>query len=145
MADAYITREAIDTICVMAKVQSSAFGALVTFAGTVRDNSLGKRVVGIEYTAYEPLALSELRRIAHQTEQSRLCACAIAHRLGPVPIGQASVFIAVASAHRQEAFEACRSAIETIKTSVPIWKRESYDDGDIWIEGEQTYPVRVAE
>jgi molybdopterin synthase catalytic subunit len=145
MADAYITHDPIDTEALIDAVRAPGYGAVVTFAGNIRDSAKGRRVVSIEYTAYEPLALSELRRVASEAERMQDCSCTIAHRLGPIPIGQASVFIAVASPHRQEAFETCRWVIDTIKTTAPIWKRETYDDGGVWIEGEQTYPLQVSD
>jgi molybdopterin synthase catalytic subunit len=113
-------------------------GAIATFIGTTRNNNEGRRVLALDYDAYPEMAEKELRRIG--TEASRkwpLCRIAIVHRIGPVQITQASVMIAVSSAHRDAAFAACRFAIEEIKKTVPIWKKELYEGGELWI-GTQT-------
>lgn len=137
MASATLVDGPIEAALLIASVETPAFGAVVVFAGNVRNSSRGKRVVSMEYTAYRPLAETELRRIAGEAEERCRGKCALAHRLGVVPIGEASVFVAVAAGHRAEAFDACRWAIDEIKARVPIWKRESCDDGTYWIEGEQ--------
>jgi molybdopterin synthase catalytic subunit len=144
MAKAHITDKPIDEADLIRAVEAPGYGALITFAGKVRNYARGKCVVAIEYTAYTPLAQSELTRIAREAEQRTICACAIAHRLGPIPIGETSVFVAVASPHRSEAFETCRWVIDTIKTTVPLWKRETYDDNEVWIEGEQAFLAKAS-
>jgi molybdopterin synthase catalytic subunit len=116
-------------------------GAVVTFLGLVRNHNAGRRVQYLEYEAYEPLALKTFVRIAGEIEArwpgARL---ALHHRTGRLEIGEASVAIAVASAHRGEAYAACRYAIERVKQIAPIWKREHFDGGDVWIEGATADP-----
>jgi len=141
MAIALLVSQPIDSTALVRAVEGAGFGAIVTFSGNVRDFAQGKRVLAIEYSAYNVLAASELQRIADEAQARGGGACALAHRIGPIPIGEASVFIAVSSAHRAEAFDACRWAIDAIKTRVPIWKRETYDDGVVWVEGDRTFPI----
>ncbi len=130
----------IDEAVVVRAVAADAVGAIVTFAGTVRDHHAGRRVLSLEYRAYAPMARRMLERIgAEAGERWPAVRLAIVHRLGGLEIGETSVFIAAASAHRAEAFDACRYAIERIKVDVPIWKRESYEGGYVWV-GEQTGP-----
>ena len=131
-----ITQQPIDPQAVVAEVASEKAGAVATFDGVVRNQARGKRVTHLFYEGYSPMALKELERIRQETLQrwpgTRV---AIVHRLGRLEIGESSVFIAVSSAHRAAAFEACRHVIDTLKTSVPIWKKEHYEDGETWIEG----------
>ncbi|MDR3709599.1 MAG: molybdenum cofactor biosynthesis protein MoaE [Capsulimonadaceae bacterium] len=141
MAKALLVEGPIEPVVLLTHVQSDRYGAVVIFSGNVRDFSRGKRVLAMEYTAYQPLALSELQRIASEAERRCAGACAIAHRVGPVPIGDSSVYVAAAATHRADAFDACRWAIDTIKECVPIWKRETYDDGVVWVEGDRTIAV----
>ena len=111
-------------------------GAVTTFVGLVRDQNLGRRVLRLEYEAYEPLAIRAFEQIA--AEASALwpsMALGIHHRTGPVAIGEASIVIVAASAHRAEAFAASRYAIERVKQIAPIWKHEYFEGGDTWIEG----------
>jgi molybdopterin synthase catalytic subunit len=111
-------------------------GAVVTFLGLVRNHNLGRRVRYLEYEAYEPLALKTFDRIATEThDRWPGVGLAIHHRIGRLEIGEASVAIAAASAHRADAYAACRYAIERIKQIAPIWKREFFEGGDVWIEG----------
>ena len=116
-------------------------GAVVTFAGVVRNHSKGRAVVGLEYQAYEPMARAGMQAIVDQVRLRWGLACAILHRVGPVPVGEMAVVVAVSSAHRAEAFEACRWAIDTLKHDVPIWKKEHAVDGTWWIEGEDALPA----
>jgi molybdopterin synthase catalytic subunit len=114
-------------------------GAVVTFSGIVRNNSRSPdgqmhRVDYLEYSAYEPMALREMRRVGEGVRARWDLPCAIAHRLGRLGIGEASVVIAVASPHRQVAFEACHWAIDELKATVPIWKKEVAQDGVWWVE-----------
>ncbi|HEY3331093.1 MAG TPA: molybdenum cofactor biosynthesis protein MoaE [Capsulimonadaceae bacterium] len=141
MALVMLVDEPLDVAGLTRAAESDAYGAVVTFAGNVRDNARGKRVVAIEYTSYRVLADSELKRIACEAETRWNGTAAVGHRLGPIAIGEATVFIAYGSAHRAEAFEACRWIIDTLKESVPIWKRETYEDGEVWIEGDQAIAV----
>jgi len=117
-------------------------GAVITFEGVVRDNARGKKVTALEYHAYRPMALAELRKI----EQAALSAfpildLALVHRLGPMSIAEISVLVVVVSAHRDAAFAACRYCIDTLKQTVPIWKKEFGDGGEYWIEGDQAAPL----
>jgi molybdopterin synthase catalytic subunit len=113
-------------------------GAIATFIGTTRNNNEGRRVIALDYDAYPEMAEKELQRIGADAKSKwPLCRMAIVHRIGPVQITQASVMIAVSSAHRDAAFAACRFAIEEIKKTVPIWKKELYEGGELWI-GTQT-------
>ena len=113
-------------------------------AGTVRDNARGKAVTALEYEAYPPAAEKMLEQIGEEIfEQWGIRTVAIAHRYGLLQIGETSVVIAVSSAHRETAFDACRYAIERIKVLVPIWKREVYEDGAVWIGSEADYQVET--
>jgi len=116
-------------------------GAVVTFLGTVRNENLGRRVVELEYEAYEPLALRAFAIIAGEVaEHWPLVTLALHHRVGRLGLGEASVAIAAASPHRTDAFQACRYAIERVKQIAPIWKREIFDGGEAWIEGATADP-----
>jgi len=121
---------------------AGADGAVTTFLGLVRNHNLGRSVRYLEYEAYEPLALRAFERIASEIEERwpgvRL---ALHHRIGRLDIGQASVAIAARSPHRGNAFAACRYAIERVKQIAPIWKREYFDGGDVWIEGATADPA----
>jgi molybdopterin synthase catalytic subunit len=111
-------------------------GAVSTFAGLVRDQNAGRRVTRLEYEAYEPLALKAFAQIgAEAAALWPATALGIHHRIGPVAIGEASIVIVAASAHRAEAFAASRYAIERVKQIAPIWKHEYFEGGDVWIEG----------
>jgi molybdopterin synthase catalytic subunit len=113
-------------------------GAIATFIGTTRNNNEGRKVIALDYEGYPEMAEKELRRIGEDAKTKwPICRMAITHRLGPVQIGEASVIIAVSSAHRDAAFAACRFAIEEIKKTVPIWKKEVFEGGEVWI-GTQT-------
>lgn len=139
-----VTDEVIDPRTVEELVIDDGSGALVTFAGTVRDHALGKKVVALDYEAYPPAAEKMLEQIGDEIfERWGIRTVAIFHRYGLLQIGEVSVVIAVSSAHRDAAFEACRYAIERIKVIVPIWKREIYDDGAVWIGSEAEYQVEI--
>ncbi len=116
-------------------------GAVVTFVGTVRPENHGRRVTALEYEAYEPLAIRSFERIL---EEAARCwptvRLAVHHRTGRLAIGDASVVIAAASPHRGEAFAACRYAIERVKQIAPVWKKEFFEGGDVWIEGATAAP-----
>ena len=121
-------REPIDLAAL--QVAGSGDGALCLFVGVVRDHNEGRPVLRLEYEAYEEMALPLMERIAADCrERWRVSDVRIVHRLGPLAIGEASVAVGVASPHRREAFEACRYAIDTLKATVPIWKKEFYADG----------------
>ena len=124
---------------------SGSDGAVTTFLGLVRNHNIGRRVHHLEYEAYEPLALRAFERISEEI-QARWPGVRLAlhHRIGRIEIGGASVAIAAASAHRGHAFSACRYAIERVKQIAPIWKREFFDGGDVWIEGATADPDDLA-
>ena len=134
-----ITREPLNRSAIDAIVQGvwhAGAGGIVTFEGTVRDNARGKRVRYLEYDAYPEMAQSELARIAEEVERRWATdRVALVHRIGRLEIGEVSVVVAVACPHRAEAFEACRYAIDTLKSTVPIWKKEVGEDGEEWVEG----------
>ena len=120
-------------------------GAVTTFLGLVRNHNIGRRVHYLEYEAYEPLALRSFERISTEIEARWPdVKLALHHRIGRIEIGGASVAIAAASPHRGHAFSACRYAIERIKQIAPIWKRELFDGGDVWIEGATADPDDAA-
>ncbi len=117
------------------EVRSPHTGGVVTFVGAVRDHSRGKRIEHLEYEAYVPMAEKQMRRIVDQVhERWPEVRIAMSHRIGRLEIGDAAVMIAAAAPHRAEAFEACRFAIDTLKRSVPIWKKEFSEDGTYWVE-----------
>jgi molybdopterin synthase catalytic subunit len=133
-----LTDKAIDLQELVNFVSDPEAGAIATFIGTTRNNNEGRKVIALDYDGYREMAEKELARIGDQARaQWPICFMAIVHRLGPVQIGDASVIIAVSSAHREAAFAACRFAIEEIKKTVPIWKKEVYEGGEVWI-GTQT-------
>jgi MoaE-MoaD fusion protein len=131
-----LIREPIDIQKVTENLQKPEDGALVVFEGIVRNHSQDKAVRFLEYDAYESMALKKLEEVgSHAKSEYAIRDIAIIHRLGHMNVGECSIVIAVASAHRGPAFDACRFAIDTIKEMVPIWKKEFYEDGEIWIEG----------
>jgi len=133
-----IVTRTIDATVVTAAVANAGAGATVTFIGTTRDHNDGRRVTQLEYEAYPEMALAEMRKIG-ETAQQRwpIARVAIVHRIGVVPIGEASVVIAASAGHRGAAFAACHFAIDRLKEVVPIWKKEHFEGGEIWI-GSQT-------
>jgi molybdopterin synthase catalytic subunit len=134
----HIVSGPIDIAAVAAAVTQPGTGATVTFIGTTRDHNEGRRVTRLEYEAYADMALAEMRKIGDAaTQQWPIEQVAIVHRIGIVPLGEASVVIAVSAAHRHAAFEACHFAIDRLKAVVPIWKKEHFEGGEVWI-GSQT-------
>lgn len=140
MASATLSTDVLDAAALTASVEDPACGAVVTFLGTVRDHARGQQVLYLEYEAYAPLAETELKRIAEQAEERWNVRCALAHRLGRLEIGECSVAVAVAGTHRGEAFDACRWVMDTLKATVPIWKKEYFVGGAHWIEGPRAVP-----
>lgn len=131
-----LVREPLEIEPLIAAVASPQAGALLTFAGVVRDNHRGRKVNAIDYHAYERMAVEQMDRIeAAGRERWPGIRLAIAHRIGLLEVGEVSAAIAVSSAHRAEGFEALRFAIESLKKDVPIWKKEIYPDGYEWIRG----------
>ena len=132
-----IVRERITTQAVLELLKLPEDGAAVVFEGVVRNHTRGRRTLYLDYEAYEAMALGQMRALADQA-QARFGVrdVAIVHRLGRLEIGETSVLIVVASAHRGPAFEACRWIIDTLKKTVPIWKKEYFEDGAVWADGE---------
>ncbi len=119
-------------------------GAIVTFVGTTRNNNEGRRVIALDYDAYPEMAEKELARIGEQAKKKwQIRRMGIIHRIGPVQITEPSVIIAVSAAHRADAFEACRFGIEEIKTTVPIWKKELFEGGEVWIGTQSGQPFSM--
>ena len=132
-----LVREPIEPGTLIGHVRAPEDGAIVTFDGFVRNQSHKRRTLYLDYEAYEPMALAKMREIAAQLyEKYRIHRVAIVHRLGRLEIGETSVFIAVSAPHRAAAFDACRFAIDTLKRTVPIWKKEYFEDGAVWADGE---------
>jgi molybdopterin synthase catalytic subunit len=128
----------IDAVAVTAAVARLSAGAMVTFVGTTRDHNDGRRVTRLEYEAYSEMALAEMRKIGEAAQQRwPIEQVAIVHRIGAVALGEASVVIAVSAAHRHAAFAACHFVINRLKEVVPIWKKEYFEGGEIWV-GSQT-------
>jgi len=131
-----LTREPLDRDALVKAVSHPSIGGIVIFEGVVRDNARGKQVHYLEYDVYEEMAVEQIRAIIAEVQQRwGVERVAVAHRFGRLEIGEASVIIVVASAHRGEAFEACHYMIDTIKQTVPIWKKEVTSEGEAWIEG----------
>ena len=132
-----LVREPIDMAALARHVRAPEDGATVTFDGFVRNQSHNRPTLYLDYEAYESMALAKMREIAAQLhEKFAIHRVAIVHRLGRLEIGETSVFIAVSAAHRAAAFDACRFAIDTLKRTVPIWKKEYFEDGAVWADGE---------
>lgn len=128
-----VTAEKLSLDAVVDAVRGPGQGGIATFTGTVRDHSRGKTVTRLEYEAYPEMAEKVLRRIADQAQQRFGARVAIHHRVGTLAVGETAVVIAAAAAHRAEAFDACRFAIEELKKDAPIWKKELTDDGAVWV------------
>lgn len=138
---ASIVRAKIDTQAVLDGIKQPADGAAVVFEGIVRNNTRGRNTSYLDYEAYEEMALKQMEGLAEQAlGQFPIRDVAIVHRLGRLEIGETSVLIAVASAHRAAAFGACHWLIDTLKRTVPIWKKEYFDDGAVWADGEPFPP-----
>jgi len=132
-----LVRDAIRTREIVESLKAPEDGAVAVFDGFVRNSFRGQRTLYLEYEAYEPMALAKMREIGAQIHaQFQVHRLAIVHRLGRLEIGETSVLVAVSSAHRAAALDACRYAIDTLKRSVPIWKKEYFAGGAVWAEGE---------
>src|SRR5438445_13509012 len=132
-----LTREVIPSGAIASEVRADEDGAVATFDGCVRNHSHGRSTLHLEYEAYESMALAKMLEIAeHLHAHYAIDRVAMVHRLGRLAIGETSVFIAVSSAHRAAGFDACRYAIDTLKRTVHIWKKESFAAGSIWTDGE---------
>lgn len=129
-----ITESAIETEKVIHSVMDPACGGLNVFIGNVRNNTKGKTVLYLEFEAYYEMALKEMQKIINEAkDEFNVAKMSIVHRTGRVEIGEAAVVIAVAAPHRDAAFKACRFAIDTLKMTVPIWKKEIFEDGEVWV------------
>jgi molybdopterin synthase catalytic subunit len=129
-----VTPDPIDLAAVMADVAHPGAGGLALFVGTTRNENEGRQVEQLEYEAYDDMATSEMAAIGAEIRRRwPVLGVAMVHRVGVVPIEEASVAIAIAAPHREEAFAACRYGIDTLKAQVPIWKKEHYADGSRWI------------
>jgi molybdopterin synthase catalytic subunit len=138
---AALVRQPIDAAVIAANIKQGDDGALVVFDGVVRNQTRGRRTLYLDYTAYEPMALQQMEQLAVQALANfAIRDIWVVHRLGRLEIGESSVYIAVASAHRAAAFEACRWVIDTLKKTVPIWKKEFFEDGAVWADGEPFPP-----
>ncbi|GAC1625657.1 MAG: molybdopterin synthase catalytic subunit MoaE [Candidatus Acidiferrum sp.] len=132
-----LIRDPLDLANLTRHVRASEDGAIVTFDGFVRNQSHNRPALYLDYEAYEPMALLQMTQIAAELHTKfSIHRVAIAHRLGRLQIGETSVFIAVSAPHRAAAFDACRHAIDTLKRTVPIWKKEYFADGAVWAGGE---------
>ena len=141
-----VVDQPIDEQAVAGSVADPGAGAVCTFSGVVRDNSKGKRVLYLEYEAYPEMAIKQMQLIADEIRQQwGITHVSMVHRTGRLQIGEASVCIALSAAHRGEAFEACRYAIDRLKQIVPVWKKEVWEGGEYWVgwEGspDQAQPV----
>jgi molybdopterin synthase catalytic subunit len=140
-----LTRHAIDTRAVMARLLSGAEGAVVTFEGTVRNQTKGRPVLCLDYECYEPMAIGMMARIGHEIAGAhQVNRVALVHRLGRLLIGETSVAVIATAPHRRAAFEAALEGINRLKKTVPIWKKEHFVDGEVWVEGEWDRNVPVA-
>jgi MoaE-MoaD fusion protein len=129
-----VTEQPLSLDAVVAEVADERAGGIATFTGTVRRQSRGREVTHLEYEAYAEMAEDVMVKLAAELlDRHELCAVAIHHRVGRLEIGEASVVIAVSAPHRQAALEACREAIDTLKDTVPLWKKEVYEGGEEWI------------
>jgi molybdopterin synthase catalytic subunit len=137
-----VTEQPINLQELVRSVTDPEAGAIATFIGTTRNNNEGRKVIALNYEAYPEMAEKELARLgAEANKKWNICRMAIVHRVGPVQITEPSVIIAVSAAHREDAFAACRFAIEEIKKTVPIWKKEVYEGGEVWIGTQTGHPV----
>jgi len=142
-----LTHSPLDPEAITSKVRKDTNGAVVTFLGTTRNNFQGKRVLNLEYEAFDEMALKKMEDIRVELQaQFALEDIAISHRVGTVPIGEISLVVAIASPHRKEAFQACQRAVDRVKEIVPIWKKEVFEDGARWVacEDHEFHPEDAA-
>jgi molybdopterin synthase catalytic subunit len=139
-----LTRERIDAPGIVAAMKAGEDGAVVVFDGIVRDNTRGRKTLFLDYEAYDEMALTQMRALTEKAiADFGVRDAAIVHRLGKLEVGETSVLIVVVSAHRAAAFEACRWIIDTLKKTVPIWKKEHFVDGAVWADGDP-FPESLA-
>jgi len=130
----HITSQKLNLQTCMDFVQDDSCGGISTFIGTVRNHTKGKEVIRLDFSAYEPMAVKEMYKISEQAiNKFGISKIAIHHAVGDLNIGDVPVIIAVSSAHRGAAFKACQYAIDTLKETVPIWKKEHFEDGEVWV------------
>ena len=142
----FLTRHAIDTRSLIARMMNGAEGAVVTFEGTVRNNTKGRPTLYLDYECYESMALKTMAKLGQEIAASHpIARLAIVHRLGRMLVGETSVAVIVTAAHRRPAFDAALLAIDRLKKVVPIWKKEHFVDGEVWVEGEWEEHVPLAE
>jgi len=140
-----IVRKRIETASVLESIKRPEDGAAAVFEGIVRNNTRGRRTLYLDYEAYEEMALKQMEDLADRAlADFKIRDVAIVHRLGRLEIGETSVLIVVASPHRAAAFDACRWLIDTLKRTVPIWKKENFEDGAVWADGEP-FPDSIAD
>jgi MoaE-MoaD fusion protein len=140
---AAMVREPIETEAQLRRIKQPQDGAVAVFEGIARNNTRGRRTLHLDYEAYEDMALKQMEQLAQQAlTRFSIRDLAIVHRLGRLEIGETSVLILVASAHRAAAFDACRWLIDMLKRTVPIWKKEYFEDGAVWAEGE-SFPSEI--
>jgi MoaE-MoaD fusion protein len=132
-----LVRKKIDRDALVTSLKQPADGAIVVFDGIVRDNTRGRKTLYLDYEAYEEMALAEMEKLAAEAqERFAVDRVGVVHRLGRLEIGESSIVIVVTSAHRGAAFDACRWLIDTLKRTVPVWKKEHFADGVVWTDGE---------
>jgi len=132
-----IVRDAISTPTILERLKRPEDGAAVVFEGVVRNHTRNRATLYLDYEAYEPMAVNQMKALAEQAHvRFGVAGISIVHRIGRLEIGETSVLIVVASPHRGAAFEACRWIIDTLKRTVPIWKKEYFEDGAVWADGE---------
>jgi molybdopterin synthase catalytic subunit/molybdopterin converting factor small subunit len=141
----FITRDRIDAEQIVSALKHGDDGAVTVFDGIVRNNTRGRKTLYLDYESYEAMALNQMRELAAKaTADFKVRQVALVHRLGRLEVGETSVLIAVASAHRGATFDACRWLIDTLKKTVPIWKKEHFEDGAVWADGEPFPPEIVS-
>ncbi len=134
MQEVIISEKPLDVYAIYRKASSGSAGAVDIFVGTVRDETKGKKVLRLEYEAYQSMAVKEMQKIALEASRKwPVQSIVIHHRVGTLEIGDAAVVIAVSTPHRHDSFDACRYVIDTLKQSVPIWKKEVFEDGEVWV------------
>src|SRR5579862_7389561 len=139
-----IVKAVIAADAIVQEIKAGADGAVCVFDGIVRDNTRGRKTLHLDYEAYEEMALEQMRGLAAEAvTRFGVRDVALVHRLGRLVVGETSVLVVVASAHRGAAFDACRWLIDTLKKTVPIWKKEHFEDGAVWAEGEP-FPEEIA-
>ena len=130
-----VTEKPLDPTAFTQAVKSPSSGAVITFLGTTREETAGKKVLYLEYEAYDPMAEEKLQEICDEIRQKwNINEIAIGHRVGKLEIGEISLVVALSSPHRNEAFESCIYLVDRLKETVPIWKKEVFEDGEIWID-----------